>query len=330
MLTSSEAAIAAVLSGVCGRVFAEPPIMAIEWYVRRGAEQSGPITQQEFEALQEHLRRTDLLRRSDWREWRPFEAAIAATGAAAVPVDTEVEDHVTPQALLKFLFERDLKRRGIAPQRRQQYQYARVVEELLQSVIDEICSHPHWQEALRVRYREIVSMVEAFIGACNVAFWQREGPDPRDRLTVLWRHRDLQRELDRADVRLYLDVEALSDIALDYLRRDARSREFERVLVDALAAAEIFRLADEIEDRALLVEPNSWSFVARMSSRRSRRRTLAKSKDLLARMIAAYATLPDGADLPPSCRKRFESAVDEGVGWDPLMLDILSLADNGR
>ena len=320
---------AALLGGVCGRVFAEPFAMTFEWYVRRGTEQSGPITQQEFEVLQEHLQRTDLLRRSDWREWRPFQSAPVPTGAET-PIDGEVEEYLTPQTLLKALLERDLRGRGIAPERYRQYQYARVVEELARSVIDEIGSHPHWPEALRDRYREIVSMVEAFIDACNVDFWQRERPDPRDRLTVLWRHRDLNRELQEGAVRAYLDNEELSDIAHDYLRRGAKSGEFERLLVDALAAAEIYRFADEIKKRASLVEPDGLSFVSRLSWRRSRSRTLAKSQDLLSKMIAAYAKLPDSALNPPNCKKLFESAAEEGASWDPLIQEILSVADYPR
>ena len=114
---------AALLGRVCGRVFAELFAMTFEWYVRRGTEQSGPITQPEFEVLQEHLQRTDLLRRSDWREWRPFQSAPVPTGAET-PIDGEVEEHLTPQTLLKALLGRDLRGRGIAPERYRQYQYA--------------------------------------------------------------------------------------------------------------------------------------------------------------------------------------------------------------
>ena len=174
--------------------------MAIEWYVRRGTEQSGPITKQEFEVLLKHLQQSDLVRRSDWLEWRPFQSALVATGDATL-VEGEVVECLTPQTLLRTLLERDLRGRGIAPERHRQYQYARVVEELMHSVIDEIGSHPHWEEALRDRYSEIVSMVEAFIDACNVGFWQRDPrSDARDRLTVLWRHRDLHREFSEAQL----------------------------------------------------------------------------------------------------------------------------------
>jgi hypothetical protein len=332
MLELSEAAIAALLGRVCGRdVFAEPFAMAVEWYVRRGTEQSGPITQQEFEVLQEHLQQSDLFRRSDWREWRPFQSALVATGDATL-VDGEVAECLTPQTFLRLLLERNLKARGIAPERSQQYQYARVVEELLQSVIEEIGSHPHWEEALRDRYREIVAMVDAFVDACNIGFWQRDpGPDPRDRLTTLWRHRDLHRDLKasaagRAQLP-HLDVEGLSDIACDYLRRDARSREFERLLVDALTAAEIYRFDDEIKKRASHVEPHGWPFLSRLSWRRSRSRTLAKSLDLLAKMIAAYNTLPAIEISAANCMKLFESSAKEGAGWDPLVLEIMDAAN---
>ena len=304
--------------------------MAVEWYVRRGTEQSGPITKQEFEVLQKHLQQSDLVRRSDWLEWRPFQSALVATSDATL-VNGEVVECLTPQTLFRTLLERDLRARSIAPERHRQYQYARVVEELMHSVIDEIGSHPHWEEALRDRYREIVSMVEAFIDACNVGFWQRDlRSDARDRLTVLWRHRDLHREFSEAAVRPYLDREELSDIAHDYLRRDARSREFERLLVDALAAAEIYGFNEEIKKQASLVEPHGWSFMSRLSWRRRRVRTLAKSQDLLAKMMAAYATLPDSAVSPPNCKKLFESVAKEGAGWDPLVLEILDTAQRFR
>src|SRR5215207_5950010 len=130
MLELSEAAIAALLGRVCGRdVFAEPFAMAVEWYVRRGTEQSGPITKQEFEVLLKHLQQSDLVKRSDWLEWRPFKSALVAAGDATL-VDGEVVERLTPQTLFRTLLDRDLRGRGIATERHRQYQYTRVVEEL--------------------------------------------------------------------------------------------------------------------------------------------------------------------------------------------------------
>ena len=301
-----------------------------EWYVCRGTEQSGPITQQEFEMLRTHLQRTDLLRRSDWDEWKPFHVAmIAAT--ISTPDAIEIHEGPTPRSLLDALLERDLGARGIAIEKRSQYQYARIIEELMLTALGEIGLHPHWEDALRTRYRQIVSMVEAFMSSCHADFWQSDGTaDPRDRLTVLWHHRDLQREVHDAasgNGQLpYLDVEGLSNAAIDYLRRGAKSREFGRLLVDALAAAQICSFAEEINRRASRVALRDWPRLSELAWQKSDGKALAQSRDLLSKMIAAYTALPSVEADPTGCRELLQCVANDGAGWDPLMLKVLEVA----
>jgi hypothetical protein len=261
--------------------------------------------------LQEYLERTDLVRRSDRQEWRPYRAAP--------PRDADA----SPQAFLQDLIARDLRKRNIAPESKQKYQYARVVEELAQSVIEDIAAHPHWSESLRERYRQLVSMVEEFIDVCNPGHWLREPqPDHRDRLSILWQHRDFEKGV-RA---IYVDGESLADIAHAYLRQDARSGEFERLLVDALAAVDIYRCGEDLRKQdSLLVEKVDIPLVRRLVPRLSwrKRREVVNSSRLLNRMIEAYSALKHIEANPATCMELFESAAEAGADWDPAALIIL-------
>jgi hypothetical protein len=294
-----------------------------EWYVRRGTEESGPITQQEFELLCAHLQRTDLLRRSDCDEWTPVHVAIIAATISTLD-GSEVDNPRTPRSLVNALIERDLAKRGISPADRDQYQYARIIEGLMIAAVCEIGSHSNWEDALRRRYRQVVSMLEAFMKACRVDVLEDDTTTgTRDRLAVIWRHRDLQHEVEEAAIGRgqlpHLDVETLSEVARDYLRRGARCCEFEWLLVDALAAAEIYGVADDINRRTCVV-PRGWS----------RRRTtegteLARLRSLLPKMITAYAALSSIETGPASCKMILETVANDGAGWDPMMLGILKL-----
>jgi len=141
--------------------------------------------------------------------------------------------------------------RRIPPETKGGYQYATVIEEMMGSIAQKIAAQPNWQEVLRTRYNKITSMVENFAGACDTKFWERKPEaDSRDRLRVLWRHRDLYRAMKEGPESAeacHVNRETLSELALDYLKQDARSGEFERLLVDALAALEIFQFGEEIK-----------------------------------------------------------------------------------
>src|SRR5262249_52199008 len=125
--------------------------------------------------------------------------------------------------------------RRIPPETKGGYQYATVIEEMMGSIAQKIAAQPNWQEVLRTRYNKITSMVENFAGACDTKFWERKPEaDSRDRLRVLWRHRDLYRAMKEGPESAeacHVNRETLSELALDYLKQDARSGEFERLLV---------------------------------------------------------------------------------------------------
>lgn len=294
--------------------------MAFEWYVKRGTEQSGPITQHEFDKLREHLQQTDLLWRTDWQEWRPYRAAPTPDEA----VSDQPAASLAPDELLQHLIARDLVARGIEPGKRRQYQYARVIEELMRSVIADIAPHPHWPAVLRERFNHAAALVEEFTDVCNVGFWQREPqPDVRDRLTALWSHLDLKSEVHSQEP-LYLDNDGLSDIGHSYLLQDARSDEFEHLLVDALAAAEIFRFGEMVRKDVLESEAtlrSSWRLIPRLS--RHPDQSARKSAELFARMVEAYRALQHPQTNLDRCKELFESTAAEGADWDPALLIIL-------
>jgi len=288
--------------------------MALEWYVKRGAERSGPISQREFEKLQEHLEQTDLLWRSDWQEWRPYSASPARGSDAG-------SSRLSPAGLLRHLVVRDLIDREIAPEKWGQYQYARVVRELVRSVAAGIASHPHWEHTLRARFAHCVSMVDELVDACNVGVWQREPqPDPRDVLTTIWRH--VQFDASGASTEPFrLDGELLSDLAHSYLLQAARSREFENVLIDALAASAIChaRRRKETSSRASL--PGR---LAALLGRRSR--DVARSRpSLLKAMVDAYTSLKELDTDPDRCKRAFQTSAGEGAEWAAPMLAMLDL-----
>jgi len=102
--------------------------MAVEWYVRRGNEQWGPITEKEFERLQGHLVAGDLLWRNDWQEWRPYQIAPNRP-------ETEQRAQINPEELIDELIRADLANRGIDTSARSRCQYAVVVKELMLSIL---------------------------------------------------------------------------------------------------------------------------------------------------------------------------------------------------
>jgi hypothetical protein len=159
---------------------------------------------------------------------------------------------VTPEEFIRQLISDDLAQRRIAPETKTRYQYAAVVEELMRSIAAKSAAQPLWQDVLHTRYKQLVSMVEGFMSACDTKFWQRKPePDARHRLVVLWRHRDLYRafkEGTESEEACHVDKNTLSEIALDYLRQDARSGEFERLLVGSLTAVEIYNFGEIIKE----------------------------------------------------------------------------------
>jgi hypothetical protein len=217
--------------------------VTIEWYVRRGADQWGPITQQEFEKLEGALEQGDFLWRSDWQEWRPYQSAPPAWNGEAS--DLTEADRVTPEEFIQTLIADDLTKRGVPLEAKARVQYAIVLEELMRSIVPRVRAQPRWQEDMRTRYDQFSSMVENFGYATNARLSGHEW------LAVLWRHRDLLRAFKEGTESREgcEDVEkhALSEIALEYLKHDARSGEFDRLLVDALVARETYSFGEEIK-----------------------------------------------------------------------------------
>jgi hypothetical protein len=284
--------------------------MALEWYVKRGDERSGPITQSEFEKLQEHLQATDLLWRSDWQEWRQFRASPQADGQST-------DTHRTTEALLQRLIARDLMQREIAPENSNQYQYARVVRQLVGSVSGDIAAHPHWQHVLRERFNHCVALADELIDVCNIGVWQRDPqPDPRDALTVIWRHVEFD-DGGTSPEKFYLDRELLSDLAHSYLLQDARSREFEYLLVDALAAATICAASRMLDHRARLGLPG------RISVLLGRQSATRKGRKLMGAMVAAYRSLDEAQTHPARCWQAFQESSARGADWAPPLLAVL-------
>jgi hypothetical protein len=162
------------------------------------------------------------------------------------------------------LLSNDLASRAIAPVNKAFYQYAIVMEELMTSVVRKTVGQPNWQEVLRTRYDQFASMVEEFVHACDSRFIYDLNAKPRETrsdpdLRVLWRHRDLNRAFDdgtESTESCHVDRDRLSNIALYYLRQDARSGEFERLLVDALAAIEIYQFGESIKVNPSLFDAN--------------------------------------------------------------------------
>ena len=101
---------------------------------------------------------------------------------------------------------------------------------------------------------------------------------------------------------------------------------FGRLLVDALAAAQICSFAEEINRRASRVAPRDWPRLSELAWQKSDGKALAQSRDLLSKMIAAYTALPSVEADPTGCRELLQCVANDGAGWDPLMLKVLEVA----
>ena len=151
--------------------------------------------------------------------------------------------------------------------------------------------------------------------------WQREPqPDPRDVLTTIWRHVQFDERGASAEP-FRLDDDLLWDLGHSYLLQAARSREFENVLVDALAASAIWRARRGVETSARASLPRR---IAAFLGRRSRHAARDRPS-LIKAMVGAYASLKELETRPDRCRQLFKMSAVEGAEWAAPMLAILDL-----
>lgn len=228
--------------------------MSGEWFIRRGDEQWGPLSQHEFQELQKRGQ----LREDDWvwsqalGSWRRFGQAWPPPLTQNDDIEIETDDGVRlmkPEEALAFLVEEHLQHLKIPAENRWQYQFVELLSELLRGVGSPVEEWTEWD--VREAVGRASDLLENFLAACQRN--DARGDDrseSSERYRCLWQHRDLMRAFrdgDESKEACPVWREDLIGVANEYLEQDLRSPKFEALLVDALLAAEAYAFGEEIK-----------------------------------------------------------------------------------
>jgi ABC-type sugar transport system permease subunit len=224
--------------------------MSEEWFIRRGEERLGPLSQREFD----ELRKRGQIRNDDcvcttWGTWQRF---AEAKHEFSDQVFLETPEGFKPLPLkeaLAFLVDEHLQSIELPPRERWRYQYVRLLHDLLRVV--ENNTTPQTEASLRQAVSEASYLIENFSSACQRNDNRGDPlPDVPERCREIWRHRNLQRAFEEgftSKEACPMDRENIGYIAVHYLGQDLRSSMFEVLLVDALVAMEVYAYGEALK-----------------------------------------------------------------------------------
>ena len=146
-----------------------------DWFIRRGEEQWGPLTQLEFDELQKggHVRDDDWVCFRNWETWQRFRD----TSSAIKPPPLNAGDDVMlgkgdgfkrpqPKEALAHLVDEYLRTIRIEPRERRKYQYAELLLDLLRDA-GKADGGPWTEDRLQDAVKRAGRLIESFMWACQ-------------------------------------------------------------------------------------------------------------------------------------------------------------------
>ena len=166
--------------------------------------------------------------------------------------NTNAPDSIAQNEYVQSLISEAIISRGIPTNKRSPHQFEIITRQLMESKMPDISERRNWHKVANERLEQILAMLEYFASISNSKMWCEEADAHKiwKQQNPLWRHRELSRafgEGTESTEAADLEREALSQIAEEYLREGVRSPEFERILVDALLATEIYKYGEAIK-----------------------------------------------------------------------------------
>jgi hypothetical protein len=232
-----------------------------DWFIRRGEEQWGPLTQLEFDELQKRggIRDNDWVWRRSWANWQRFNDMrrdSAITPAPFLPlhdviIDTpEGLEELPPKEALAHLVDEYLESIGIDQKERRRSQYAELLLDLLRDV-GKPDGVPWTERRLKDAIKHAGRLIERFRYASQRNDNRGDPPlDEPELYRTIWRHRDLGRAFRdgfESKEACPMDKEYICAVADEYPRQDLRSPNFEVLLLDALVAREVYAYGEELK-----------------------------------------------------------------------------------
>lgn len=232
-----------------------------DWFIRRGEEQLGPLTQLEFDELQKrgHIRDDDWVWFRNWANWQRFNdmrRESTVTPPPFLPSDDvilgipEGFKELQPKEVLAHLVGEHLKSIGIDQKERRRSQYAELLLDLLRDV-GKLDGIPWTEDRLQDAVKRAGRLIERFRYASQRNDDRGEPlPDEPELYRTIWRHRDLGqvfRDGFASKEACPMDREGISAVADEYLRQELRSPKLEVLLLDALVAREVYAYGEELK-----------------------------------------------------------------------------------
>lgn len=237
--------------------------MSGSWFIRRGEEQWGPLTQAQFEELRDggRIRDDDWVWCSHWDSWQrprdlPLAGAFPPPPLPAAKNEVALESpegvkRVTPREALTRLVGEHLRDLRIENKHRARYQYVELLDELLPDV-ERPDAKPWTESRLRDAVERASELITSFQWGCSRNDRRGEPPpDPPECYRVIWRHRDLARAFREgyaSEEACPMDRESVAETAVEYLKQELRSPKFEVLLVDALVASEVYAFGEVLKE----------------------------------------------------------------------------------
>jgi hypothetical protein len=220
------------------------------WYWQSDERLLGPFTAVEFDRLSQagHIRSGDPVWHHTWSSWQPY-----GHNPLEPPPVPSVVSHVPPLFSVRIskLLADHLDKIGIPRHKQTQYQYAVILNELLQSALDNKNSRfSSIRLADEKAFYSAVSLLHDLVIACSKcksdSFFH---VIKQEQYKCIWRHRDLEKAFAEGigSVEACPPPDVFTKVTERYLGQDLYSETFEWILVDATVASEAYWLGEEIK-----------------------------------------------------------------------------------